>query len=236
MRHNNNNTTTMAMTSLKRQRRKPFEMLLLLKVLIFSCMLLAATVLGEENVVSNGECESGNEGNDSEQCIAATNANANSGGEKVEDANAEGEVSPWYRNLSECKDYSETCDRRGEKNDCARVPERYLKLCPKACKVCDNISGEYISNCYGEDQHVAGDRAEETALRIREVEDYMMGEVFVDEKYAQIRADCKNRDKECSFWAVIGGKKIIRSLWDAWCSDNVIEIEFRQWLTALFLC
>jgi hypothetical protein len=211
------------MTNLKHQRRMPFEMLLILKLLSLSCMLLAATALGEENVVANnGECESGNEGNDPGQC----NANANSSGGEVEDAKAhtEREASPWYRHLAECKDYSDKCEKWAKKNDCARVPEQYLKLCPKACKVCDNVSGDYISNCYGEAQHVAGDQAEDTALRIREVEDYMFQEVFVDEKYDQIRGDCKNRDEQCSFWAAIGGKKIIRGLWDAWCSDDVIEI------------
>jgi hypothetical protein len=200
------------MTNLKRRRRTLFEMPLLLKLLSLSFMLLAATILGEESVVANGECESGNEGNDPGQC----NANVNSSGEEMEDAkaNTEGEASPWYRNLTECKDYSEKCDKWAEKNDCARVPEQYLKLCPKACKVCDNISveGDYISNCYGEAQHVAGDQGENTTLRIREVEDYMFQEVFVDEKYDNIRGDCKNRHEECSFWAVIGGKKIIRSL------------------------
>jgi hypothetical protein len=63
----------------------------------------------------------------------------------------------------------------------------------------------YISNCYGEDQHIS---RKETALRVQEMEDYMLQRVFVEEKYAKIRAKCKNRDKECSFWAVIGGKNI----------------------------
>jgi hypothetical protein len=211
----------MAMTNLKRQRRNPFEMVLLLKVLVLSCMLLAVTVLAEKNVVPNGECEkSGNKGNGPEQCLAAA-TNANTDGEdkeEVEDADATrtGQATdvPWYRNLSasECQDDHEKCDIWANNNECAQVPERYLHLCPKACKVCDNISGDYVANCYGEDQHVTGDRGPETAVRVREVEDYMLGEVFVEEKYAQIRADCKNRDKECSFWAVIGGKKIRRSL------------------------
>jgi hypothetical protein len=191
---------TMGMTSLKRQRHSRFEMLLLLRLLTFSCLLLSATVLGEENV---DECESGNEGNDPEQC----NANANSSGD-VEDAAAS--ATPWYRNLSEaeCKDGHEKCDVWAAKNECAKVPDRYLHLCPKACKVCDNERDDYVANCYGEDQHVTGDKAEETAVRVKEAEDYMLGQVFVDEKYAQIRADCKNRNEECSFWAVIGGKKI----------------------------
>jgi hypothetical protein len=34
--------------------------MVLLKVLVFSCILLAGTALGEENAVQNGECESGN--------------------------------------------------------------------------------------------------------------------------------------------------------------------------------
>jgi hypothetical protein len=81
-----------------------------------------------------------------------------------------------------------------------------LQLCPKACNLCDNESDDYVANCYGEDQHIAGSKRDEVALRIREVEDYMLQEVFVEEKYAEIRAECKNRNEECSFWAVIGGK------------------------------
>jgi hypothetical protein len=195
----------------KRQHRKPFEMLLLIKVLLFSCMLLAATVLGDENVVLTGECESSNdEGNDlGQQCLAAV-VNANSGEEDAQTPNSSKEDSPWYRNLTECKDNHRKCDVWAGNNDCASHPERMLQLCPKACHVCDNTdeSGEYVANCYGEDQHVAGSRKEEVALRIREVEDYMLQEVFVEEKYAKIRAECKNRAKECSFWAVNGGKKI----------------------------
>jgi hypothetical protein len=195
--------------SLKCQRRNPFDMLLLLRVLTFSCMLLAACVLGDENVVPNGECESTNEGNGlGQQCLAAVNANANTGEEM--DSSSEGD-SPWYRNLSECKDNHEKCVIWAGRNDCASNPERMLELCPKACKLCDNEYDAYVANCYGEDQHVAGDRGDEVALRIRAVEDYMLQEVFVEEKYSQIRGDCKNRDKECCFWAVIGGKKIRRS-------------------------
>jgi hypothetical protein len=201
----------MAMTKLKRQRRKPFKMLLLLKVIVFSCMLFAASALGDEKVVPNGECESGNEGNDPEQCLAA--ANANTGEEVEDDATGKANV-PWYRNLTEaeCKDHDEKCDLWAEKNECSNVPERYLRLCPKACKVCDNERDAYVANCYGEDQHVTGDQELETALRVREAEDYMLGEVFVEEKYAQIRGDCKNRNELCSFWAVIGGKNYEESV------------------------
>ena len=193
----------------RRQRRNPSQMLLLLKVLALSCMLLAATALGDENAGSSGECESGNEGNDPEQCLAAAanaNANANTGEKEIK------EDTPWYRNLSasECKDDHEKCEVWAAANECASVPDRYLQLCPKACKVCDNERDTYVANCYGEDQHVTGDKGPETAVRVREVEDYMLGEVFVEEKYAQIRADCKNRNELCSFWAVIGGKNIIQ--------------------------
>jgi hypothetical protein len=197
----------------KRQRRKPFEMLLIVKVLTFLCItffsiLLAATVLRSENVVQNSECESNNnDGDDTAgQCLAAVNSNS---GDKAEDATAD---VPWYRNLSECKDSHEECGVWAEGNECSINPGGMLQLCPKACKVCDNTSGDYISNCYGDDQLVSGRGVEErilTALRIQEVEDYMLQKVFVDEKYANIRAECKNRNKECSFWAVVGGKKII---------------------------
>jgi hypothetical protein len=193
-------------TSWKRQRRNLFDMLLLLKVITFSCMLLAATVLGDEIVVPNGECESNNnDGKDSGQCLATVHANSDEA-EMAYDDDSNGNI-PWYRDLSECNDNDRDCGVWAAKNECAINPNGMLQLCPKACKVCDNEYGEYISNCYGEDQLVSGATRKETEVRVREVEDYMLQEVFVEEKYKNIRAECKNRDKECSFWAVIGGKK-----------------------------
>jgi hypothetical protein len=206
-------TATM-MNFWKRQRRMPFEMLLILRMLTFLCIFLAATVLGgSENVVQNGECESNNneQGDGPGQCLATVNSN-NSGdeakGNKADFSNAD---VPWYRDLSECKDSNGECGFWAEGNECSINPGGMLQLCPKACKVCDNISGDYISNCYGEDQLVSGGAEErkQNALRIQEVEDYMLQKVFVEEKYDNIRAECKNRNKECSFWAVTGGKKII---------------------------
>jgi hypothetical protein len=224
--------------SLKRQRQNPFEMLRLIKVLTFSCMLLAATVLGDDSEVHNGECESSNEGNDPGQCLAVTNANSS---DEVEEedaptANSSKGDSPWYRNLTDCKDNHRKCDFWAGKNECAGNPERMLQLCPKACNVCDNVSDGYVANCYGEDQHVAGSREEEVAVRVREVEEYMLTEVFVEEKYAKIRSECKNRDKECSFWAVIGGKKLIGAGMMhgvAISRKRFSNIQFGQWIICL---
>jgi hypothetical protein len=183
--------------------------MLLLQVLTLSFILLTATVCGDENV-QDGACEVNNNGSDPGQCLAAANVHS----VEVEDAKAKSDdgSASWYRNISECKDNDPKCGAWAEKNECAGNPERMLRQCPKSCKVCDNEqrSGEYVANCYGEDQHVAGDILEKIAVRVQEVEDYMLQEVFVEKKYARIRAECKNRHKECSFWAVIGGKKRLR--------------------------
>jgi hypothetical protein len=196
----------MAMTYLKHQQRNPSEILLLLQLLVFLCILLTTTVLGSDNVVQNGECESNN---DPGQCLATT-LNANRGEEAMEDVKADannGDMS-WYRRLSECEDFDRDFGFWAEENECSINPGGMLHLCSKSCNVCDNISGDYVANCYSEDQLVSGSIAEraQTAKRVREMEDYMLQEVLVEEKYSTIRAGCKNRDKECSFWAVEGGK------------------------------
>jgi hypothetical protein len=186
----------------KHQRRQPFGIWQLLQALLtFSCILLlsVATVCSGENVVPNGECESNNHinnnghTNDSGQCLAAA-VHSNSDDEaRVEKEEAVTQIDadtattgtiPWYRNLTDdCKDNHRECDVWAEENECTIDPERMLQLCPKACQLCDNEndSGTYISNCYGEDQHVS---RKDTALRVREVEEYMLQQVFVEEKYA----------------------------------------------------
>ena len=53
---------------------------------------------------------------------------------------------------------------------------------------------------YGILQKAEGDQSQETALRIREMDKYMLEEVFTDSQYAGVRHDCKNRHELCAYW------------------------------------
>jgi hypothetical protein len=39
---------------------------------------------------------------------------------------------------------------------------------------------------------------------LKKMHAYMTEEVFVDEKYANVRHACRNNDPDCVFWAVLG--------------------------------
>jgi len=118
----------------------------------------------------------------------------------------QGDMLPWYRHITDCVDHHPECAQRAAKNECTTLPELTLQLCPVSCNVCnnENDNGEYVRNCYGKQQLVAGPLADQTRTRIQAVEDYMLQEVFAQERFAQVRGECKNQYTECSFWASIG--------------------------------
>ena len=111
---------------------------------------------------------------------------------------------------------------------CARHVNASLlqqQQCPYSCALCNNY---YRSNkdddddddqqqqqqqqqrhkvriFYGKDQDAA---EPETVEHIRSMQEYMVHTVFADNNksfnYKQVRAECKNRHAECSYWATIG--------------------------------
>lgn len=56
----------------------------------------------------------------------------------------------------------------------------------------------------GEVQNVIGDRADEIGKIVNESLIYWKDVVMVEEKYKNVRKECKNRHKDCSFWKVVG--------------------------------
>jgi prolyl 4-hydroxylase len=170
------------------------SVLLLLQVLLGVVSREQADVDVAVDGTNEAYCATPADGSDSsQQCLAApTNVH-----ELADDV-------PWYRQITECIDKDAKCQQWADRNECATLPERMLELCPAACNLCDNDEASTVNNCYGEAQRVEGTQATKTAARIRETEDYMMQQVFVEQKYKKIRGECKNRNQDCSFWAVIG--------------------------------
>jgi len=115
---------------------------------------------------------------------------------------------PWYRSISECVDHHVDCAAGADRNGCAMFPNTVLRRCPASCKVCNNVhdNNRVISNCYGVDQIIPskGPHTNDTVQRIAETEDYMFQQVYVDEKYNETRAHCKNRYDDCALRAVVG--------------------------------
>jgi hypothetical protein len=63
---------------------------------------------------------------------------------------------------------------------------------------------EYVTVSWGQAQQVAGAKSQETLQVIERTRTYMTEQVFVDDRLALVRNDCKLKFELCSFWAVMG--------------------------------
>ena len=116
-----------------------------------------------------------------------------------------------------CVDTDDRCSVWSSVGECGGNEEFMRKACPQSCGFCssDNDGDEYVAAAaadalaglgaeYGEPQTAEGHREEETRALIAKTDEYMKTKVFVKEEYRSVRADCRNRDPLCSFWAVEG--------------------------------
>jgi prolyl 4-hydroxylase len=71
---------------------------------------------------------------------------------------------------------------------------------------------EYVPVSWGQTQQVTGAKAQETLQVIERTRKYMTEQVFVDDRLALVRNDCKLKFELCSFWAAIGKCKEIQLL------------------------
>eukprot|EP00547_Thalassionema_nitzschioides_P006061 CAMPEP_0194207460 /NCGR_PEP_ID=MMETSP0156-20130528/6190_1 /TAXON_ID=33649 /ORGANISM="Thalassionema nitzschioides, Strain L26-B" /LENGTH=456 /DNA_ID=CAMNT_0038934231 /DNA_START=10 /DNA_END=1380 /DNA_ORIENTATION=- len=128
-----------------------------------------------------------------------------------------------------CLDQHENCGFWAEKGECVNNPHYMLHNCPQSCEVCGwsatklkkvidkrkkALQGDteeekeeepnLEETLFGVAQNPDGDRKEEILKVIENVTKYMEEIVFVDPAYSKIKNDCKNRNKLCAFWALIG--------------------------------
>ena len=118
-----------------------------------------------------------------------------------------------------CVDTDDRCSVWASVGECSGNEKFMRKACPQSCGFCKNddyddgdgyevpAAVKYHAGFgaeYGEPQTAEGEREEETRALIAKIDEYMKTKVFVEEKYRSVRADCRNRDPLCSFWAVEG--------------------------------
>jgi hypothetical protein len=63
---------------------------------------------------------------------------------------------------------------------------------------------EYVPVSWGQVQQVTGAKAQDTLQAIERTRKYMTEQVFVDDRFALVRNDCKLKSELCSYWAVMG--------------------------------
>jgi hypothetical protein len=104
---------------------------------------------------------------------------------------------------TDCVDQDERdCEMRAFRGDCAKNPSVVLKKCPSSCALCNNHKGNKVRTCYGDPQTA---NEAETLEVIKQMQEYMIHSVYVDDaKYRSVRAECKNRNKDCAYWASLG--------------------------------
>ena len=115
-----------------------------------------------------------------------------------------------------CVDTDDRCSVWSSVGECSGNEEFMHKACPQSCGFCNNDGGDEdvpaaavedltgLGAEHGEAQTVESHREEETRALIAKTDEYMKTKVFVEETYRPVRADCLNREKMCSFWAVEG--------------------------------
>jgi 2OG-Fe(II) oxygenase superfamily/ShK domain-like len=92
-----------------------------------------------------------------------------------------------------------------EHNGCIENFSMMRQKCRKTCLLCIPFNADEMTNIYSlHPQKTQGSLANEIRRRILESDHYMYNTVYVDEQYVSVRADCKNRDELCSFWAQSG--------------------------------
>ncbi|KAL7567681.1 hypothetical protein ACA910_012020 [Epithemia clementina (nom. ined.)] len=101
----------------------------------------------------------------------------------------------------ECVNKMSDCENIGQVT-CIRSFQYMRDECRKTCLLCGNIVDDRASNVYSEEpQQVTGDNM---MAYLKQVDDYMYNQVFVDPKYRKVKNDCKNRHELCTFWAQLG--------------------------------
>ena len=106
--------------------------------------------------------------------------------------------------IVECKDEDERCEFWASHGECENNQNYMLHGCAKSCNSCP----EKVSvNSYGDDQECQGDRKEELLEMVKKMETYM-ADVVSTKEYDKVRAECKNRNKLCAYWALIGECKV----------------------------
>lgn len=100
-----------------------------------------------------------------------------------------------------------------------------LKNCQKACDMCGRSNAaidRMIQKAKGEAEEVTpeelletpfgvaqtvemtGENGPKTQAIVENVTNYMNTVVFVEERYQKVKDECKNRNRQCAFWAAIG--------------------------------
>lgn len=130
-----------------------------------------------------------------------------------------------YSDNYPCHDDIKTCPNLAKDNGCIENFFMMRQKCRKTCMLCMTYTWDDVKNIYSiVPQKTQGENAFEVRKHILETDGYMYNEVYVEEQYASVRSDCKNRDELCSFWAQ-GGE----------CYKNK-EFMLRQCAPACFSC
>lgn len=109
-----------------------------------------------------------------------------------------------------CKDDHKHCKFWADSGECDANP-RYMKVsCKKSCNVCtvDSEMSQYsnlkdATKVFGKRQIIEHEKSEEVAALIQEVIHYME-DPKTQQLPEKVLRNCKNRNKLCAFWAVIG--------------------------------
>ena len=104
---------------------------------------------------------------------------------------------------SDCVDTHNMCAFWAKEGECQNNPGYMLNSCRKSCNTCNVNVPAGLGSGYGEPQKIEGVEAKHLWPRLEKMDKYMSEEIIKPE-YDKVRAECKNRNELCLFWAHIG--------------------------------
>jgi prolyl 4-hydroxylase len=107
------------------------------------------------------------------------------------------------------------CAERLKNTTCIDNFEIMVEQCAQTCKICSphdpspktiatHGKGSAIRIFASEPQSIVGPTSIETWLLLRQTENYMYDIVYRLPEFEDVREECKNRHRHCTYWAAVG--------------------------------
>lgn len=114
-----------------------------------------------------------------------------------------------------CQDVWNDCEARMENDACIHYFDFMSENCAKSCQICStrdpnaktiaNHKKGIVERIFAQiPQVIEGQASIDTWFHMRQVEDYMYNNVYVNHEFQEVRVDCQVRHELCTFWAATG--------------------------------
>lgn len=128
------------------------------------------------------------------------------------------------KNVNECKDLDESCQKWAEIGECETNPRYMLTTCARSCDSCASVLTDDSQEDEGEEeekprddfgvvQRVGGKQTAEVAKAIEDMKVYfqrLRDDPSTAERTLGLLDDCKNEHELCAYWKVIGECEKVR--------------------------